>query len=86
MALSGTVNGSVTNKSAYFTFYFTWSASQNVDGNYSDVTVKTYIKTNNTSWDFDTVAARSHSITINGTTNSIEKRIDCSPNRQNENP
>lgn len=86
MALNGTVNGSVTNKSAYFTFYFTWSASQNVDGNYSDVTVKTYIKTNNTSWDFDTVAARSHSITINGTTTSIEKRIDCSPNWENGNP
>lgn len=77
MALSGTINGSVTNNSSYFTFYFTWSTSQSVDGNYSDITVKTYIKTSNTSHDFDTVGTRNHSITINGTTSSITKRINC---------
>lgn len=73
MALSGTVNGSVTLNSKYLSFYFTWSAVQNIEGNYSDVTVKTYWKTNNTLWNFDTVAARPASITINGITQSISK-------------
>lgn len=73
MALSGTINGSVTNKSQYFSFYISWSATQNVEGNYSDVTVKTYWKTNNTYQTFDTVGSRNASITINGTTKSISK-------------
>ena len=73
MALSGTINGSVTQKSSYFSFYLTWSATQNVAGNYSDVTVNTYWKTNNTYHTFDTVGSRSASITINGTTSSISK-------------
>lgn len=73
MALSGTINGSVTQKSSYFSFYLTWSATQNVAGNYSDVTVNTYWKTNNTYQTFDTVGSRSASITINGTTSSISK-------------
>lgn len=73
MALSGTINGSVTNKSQYFSFYISWSATQNVEGNYSDVTVKTYWKTNNTNHTFDTVGSRNASITINGTTKSISK-------------
>lgn len=73
MALSGTINGSVTQKSSYFSFYLTWSATQNVAGNYSDVTVKTYWKTNNTYQTFDTVGSRNASITINGTTASISK-------------
>ena len=73
MALSGTVNGSVTLNSSIFSFYFTWSAKQNIAENYSDVTVTTYWKTKNTSYAFDTVGKRSASITINGTTTSISK-------------
>ena len=73
MALSGTVNGSVTNNSKYFSFYFKWSAVQSISGNYSDVTVETYWSTNNTWQEFDTVGARAASITINGETASISK-------------
>lgn len=73
MALSGTINGSVTQLSGTFSFYLTWSAVQNIAGNYSDVTVKTYWSTNNTYSEFDTVGARSASITINGETTSISK-------------
>lgn len=73
MALSGTINGSVTNKSSYFSFYMTWSATQNIANNYSDVTVTTYWTTNNTYHTFDTVGSRNASITINGTTHNISK-------------
>lgn len=73
MALSGTINGTVTQKSNYFSFYISWSATQNVSENYSDVTVKTYWKTSNTYQDFDTVGSRNASITINGTAASISK-------------
>lgn len=76
MALSGTINGSVTQKSNYFSFYLTWSATQSVSGNYSDVTVTTYWKTNNTYQGFDTVGSRNASITINGTTQSITKAFN----------
>ena len=73
MALSGTVDGKVTQLSSYFSFYFTWSATQSESGNYSDVTVTTYWKTNNIYQDFDTVGKRNSSITINGETSSQEK-------------
>lgn len=76
MALSGTINGSVTQKSNVFSFYLTWSATQNVSGNYSDVKVTTYWKTNNTTYGFDTVGTRSASITINGQTKSITQRFN----------
>lgn len=82
MALSGTIQGSVTyqpNTSNPFSFYFTWSAVQNIANNYSDVTVNTYWKTTTTSRTFDTVGDRNASITINGTTTSITKRFDCNP-------
>jgi hypothetical protein len=76
MALSGTISGSVTQKSNYFSFYLTWSATQSISGNYSDITVKTYWKTNNTYQGFDTVGSRNASITINGTTQSITKAFN----------
>lgn len=76
MALSGTINGRVTLNSRFMSFYITWSANQNVDGNYSDVTVTSYWKTNNTRWGFDTGGSRAASITINGNTTSISKRFD----------
>lgn len=76
MALSGTINGRVTLNSRYMSFYITWYANQNVEGNYSDVTVTSYWKTNNTRWGFDTGGSRAASITINGNTTSISKRFD----------
>lgn len=76
MALSGTINGRVTLNSRFMSFYITWSANQNVEGNYSDVTVTSYWKTNNTGWGFDTEGSRAASITINGNTTSISKRFD----------
>ena len=76
MALSGTINGRVTLNSRFMSFYITWSATQNVEGNYSDVTVTSYWKTNNTRWGFDTEGSRAASITINGNTTSISKRFD----------
>lgn len=82
MALSGTIYGSVTHQPASskpFSFYFTWSATQNVSGNYSDVTVNTYWKTTSTAHTFDTVGSRNASITINGTTTSITKVFNCNP-------
>ena len=76
MALSGTINGRVTLNSRFMSFYITWSANQNVEGNYSDITVTSYWKTNNTRWGFDTEGSRAASITINGNTTSISKRFD----------
>lgn len=76
---SGRINGSVTNLSKVFSFYADWTSVGNSTGNYSDVTVKIYIKTSNTAYDFDTVAKRNHSITIDGTSDSISKRINCNP-------
>lgn len=76
MALSGNINGRVTLNSQYMSFYIAWSAKQNVEGNYSDVTVTSYWKTNNTRWGFDTGGSRAASITINGNTTSISKRFD----------
>lgn len=76
MALSGTINGRVTLNSQYMSFYIAWSAKHNVEGNYSDVTVTSYWKTNNTRWGFDTEGSRAASITINGNTTSISKRFD----------
>ncbi len=76
MALSGTINGRVTLNSRFMSFYITWSANQNVEGNYSDVTVTSYWETNNTRWGFDTEGSRAASITINGNTTSISKRFD----------
>lgn len=76
MALSGRINGSVTQKSNYFSFYLDWSATQNISENSSTVTVKTYWSTNNTYQGFDTVGSRNASITINGTTHSITKVFD----------
>lgn len=85
MALSGTINGSVTKNSNHFSFYATWSATQNVEGNYSDVTVRSYWKCVNTSYyTFDTVGTRAASITVStsaGTLGSetISQRFDLAP-------
>lgn len=79
MASSGRINGSVTNRSNYFSFYLLWSAVKNVAGNYSDVTVTSYWSTTSTGYGFDTVGSRSASITIAGNTSSISQRFDVDP-------
>lgn len=76
---TGRITGSTTNLSHVFMFYADWSSVSNSTGNYSDVTVKIYVKTTNTLNKFDTVGARNHSITIDGTTDYISKRINCDP-------
>lgn len=76
MAINGRINGKVTLNSSVMSFFLTWSAESNVDGNYSDVTVTSYWQTNSTSWGFDTVGARPASITINGIKSSVSKRFD----------
>lgn len=78
MALNGKIYGNVTFLDNYFDFYFTWKAEQNIDGNYSTVTVATYIEIFN-GWKFDTSGARNHSITCDGTEMSREIRINCNP-------
>lgn len=76
MAINGRINGKVTLNSSVMSFFLTWSAESNIDGNYSDVTVTSYWQTNSTSWGFDTVGARPASITINGIKSSVSKRFD----------
>lgn len=76
---SGSKEGTVTNKSNYFTFYLEWTSTPNEDGNYSKVTVKTYVSTNNTAQTFDTTGIRNHYITIDGTQYHKESRIICNP-------
>lgn len=73
MALSGTINGSVSMNADKLSFYANWSATQSISGNYSDVTVTTYWRTNNTRWNFDTVGSRNASISINGNEKEINK-------------
>lgn len=79
MALSGTINGSVTLNSSYYTFYVVWSGTQSISGNYTDVTATSYWGWKNDWAAFDTVSERSASITINGSTSSISKRFNCNP-------
>ena len=79
MALSGTVTGTVTNKTSTFSFYYVWSATQDVAANCSYITVSSYWSTSNRGATFDTVSARPASITINGTQTSISKRFTCNP-------
>ena len=82
MALSGRIDGSVTYQpyaSKPFSFYCTWSATQSVSGNYSDVTVSTYWATTSIGATFNTVGSRNASITIDGDTQSITKVFNCNP-------
>lgn len=81
MATSGKINGTVTNtnKRNIFSFYANWSATQNIDENASYVTVTTYFSTNNKGYKFDTVGNRDASITVDGKTYSVSKRMTCNP-------
>lgn len=79
MALSGTIPGSVTNKSDRFEFYATWSGVQDIANNLTKITVNTYFSTTNTGNTFDTSGTRDQSITIDGSTSSQKTRINCNP-------
>lgn len=79
MALSGTINGSVTNKDSVFDFYATWSGVQDIANNLTKITVNTYFSTTNTGNTFDTAGTRDQSITIDGSTSSQKTRINCNP-------
>ena len=79
MPLSGTITGSVTNLSTHFSFYVEWVGTQDIAQNCTWITATSYWSTDNTSYAFDTVSKRDASITINGTTASINQRFDCNP-------
>lgn len=81
MATSGTAMGNITNPSRenIFSYYMQWNAVQNVSGNYSDVTVITYLFTSNSNYTFDTVSTRKAKITIDGTETEESARINCNP-------
>ncbi len=78
MALSGTINGSVSRNADKISYYINWSATQSVSGNYSDVTISVYwgrLKV----WNFDTVGVRNYWAEINGDRSSGSKRFDLDP-------
>ena len=74
-----TITGRVTNKANVFSFYAECSFEQSVSENATYVTVATYFATTNEKDKFDTVRERAASITVNGQTYSVSKRIDCNP-------
>lgn len=71
MALSGSFTGSTANQ--YILPKITWSAKQNIAGNYSDVTATLHYSRTNTG--FTTEGNWSGSITINGTVTTGSKHI-----------
>lgn len=76
-----TITGNITNskRQGIFSFYTVCSFEQNVQENATYVTVATYFETTNENYKFDTVGERAASITVNGQTYSVSKRIDCNP-------
>lgn len=80
MALSGTVKGKVTQNSGTFSYYMSWSATQNKSTNESTITVKHYwTKTAGSSAAFDSVNKRRYGININGSLTEGTKRMDYNP-------
>lgn len=80
MALSGNFTGTTSNK--YVQPKITWSATQDISGNYSDVTaILTYSRTNS---GYTTSGTWSGSITINGSTTSGSKKISITQNSNTE--
>lgn len=69
MALKGTKKGTVTQNSAYYEYWLSWSAVQNTEENYSDVTVTHYWKQIRAKT-FNTVGSRDYGITIDDGTGS----------------
>jgi hypothetical protein len=79
MALSGRINGTVSNKSNIFSFYIDWSATQDIAGNYSDVRTKVCWYATNTNYMWDTSATRNAWSETNGNRYSWSQRFDCNP-------
>lgn len=79
MALSGTIQGTVTNRGDHFSYYLVWSAEQSIADNCSYVSVAAYWETNNVAYTFDTVGKRKASITIDGDKTEVYQRFDCNP-------
>lgn len=73
MANKGTIKGRVSYNAKWFDFYVEWSSKPNLLENYSDVTIKSYIHTNNTAQDFDTDANRTSWIQCIGGLNKDKK-------------
>lgn len=82
----GTIVGTVSRLATKFTFYIVWSSYRDDANGRHVVTANTYLSTSNVSYDFDTVAARAHWISCNGSAYSFSKRVDCSPDWPNGNP
>lgn len=76
MALSGSFTGSTSNK--YIQPKIVWSATQSVDGNYSDVTATLYYSRTNSG--YTTAGTWSGGITINGTRTAASKSISITQN------
>ena len=76
MALSGSFTGSTSNK--YVQPKIVWSATQSIDGNYSDVTATLYYSRTNSG--YTTSGTWSGGITINGTRTSGSKQISITQN------
>lgn len=79
MALKGTIKGKVTQNSDIYSYYMQWSAVQNIDGNYSDVTVWHYWTRSSNALNFDSTVERRYGITIDNSTTSGTKLMDYSP-------
>lgn len=83
MALSGRINGTVAQNSAYFSFYIDWvvtnSQSDRIATNASTVRARIYLETTSTNRKFDTVGDREHEITVNGNLKAWMARINCNP-------
>ena len=79
MALSGRINGTVTNLANHYSFYLDWEAEMSIAESCYYITVSSFFATDNASYTFDTVGNRNMSITIDGDTISTAKRINCNP-------
>lgn len=78
--MANRIDGSVTNLSAYFSFYIEWEVDeQSVAENASYLNIRTCWSTNNQYRTFDTVGNRSASISVGNDSASISKRFACNP-------
>jgi len=80
MALSGTIYGSFSGQSTSIARpYLSWSATQNIIGNYSDVTVALKYVKYNASYYFYNLTTHSSSISINGNNSNSSAGFDLRP-------
>lgn len=79
-----TISGSVTSGGSHFSFYLTYTVSQDIVNNESTVTAKMYLDTNDTSYHFS--AASRYWIEIAGDKKEISKTVDVTPKWPNGHP